>query len=569
MKILVLINEKNLIERIVWKDNYIKLKKGMSILNIFPDEAKMNIAKNLQSCLVSDDASTITSQINKNNEENIPVTIFAMAISGEIFLLIVDDEALDMNSQEDFLRIHNDYANLVRKEFKKTVKDREIENSEFIEEIHKLNNELINTKRQLQKANMKLNMKNKVLEGRLVKDALTGLISRYQYWTEIEKLIEKDKSKQGIFVFMDLDGFKNINDTYGHSTGDIFLSEFANRLKKIDIENSIKIRIAGDEFGLFTHGYNQISKEITDGIWNKIKDNITSEPIVINGVEIPVSISCGMSAYGKDTKDINELIEYGDFAMYKAKNRGKGIYRVFDKEEYKKNNSIENRKEELIRIIEEKDFTHIFQPIYSVVNRDIIGYSAQLRVDSNNFKDTEELISFAYEIGMYRELDRASINNLNINYKNCSEIEGKYLFVTHGPYPISDNFISDISLNCSDKIKVIFEMWMPINLEVKQMMIIKSEAEKKGIGISLANFGRNNSNDLLMLSCEPDFIRLNRELLDKAINNNDLKKAVKNISKFVNTQETQIIGDFIENEKELELLENLGINLAQGFYFKK
>ncbi|MDW7668828.1 MAG: GGDEF domain-containing protein, partial [Bacillota bacterium] len=311
MKILVLLNERNLIERIIWKHNNIRLEKGMDILSIFPEEAGKSISRHLQSCLVSDDASSFTAQLKKSDKKNIAVTAFAMAISGKIFLLIIDDVALDKNSYEEFLKIHNDYANLMRKEFKKTIKDKESESNEYFEEIQKLNNELINTRRQLQKANMKLNTKNKFLEGRLVKDALTGLISRYQYWTEIEKLIENDKGKQGIFVFIDLDGFKNINDTYGHSTGDVFLTEFANRLKKVDIENSIKIRIAGDEFALYAHGYTKVDKETTDFIWNKIKEEITLEPIEINGVEIPVSISCGMAVYGKDTKDIRELIEYG------------------------------------------------------------------------------------------------------------------------------------------------------------------------------------------------------------------------------------------------------------------
>jgi diguanylate cyclase (GGDEF)-like protein len=250
---------------------------------------------------VSDDASSFTAQLKKSDKENVAVTAFAMAISGKIFFLVIDDEALDRNSYEEFLKIHNDYANLIRKEFKKTLKDKESESNQYFEEMQKLNNQLINTRRQLQKANMKLNDKNKILEGRLVKDALTGLISRYQYWTEIEKLIEKDKNKKGVFVFIDLDGFKNINDTYGHSTGDIFLKKFAERLKNVGIDNSLKIRIAGDEFALYIHGYDKVNTKTTDNIWNKINSTITKYPISINGVEIPVSISCGMAVYGVDT----------------------------------------------------------------------------------------------------------------------------------------------------------------------------------------------------------------------------------------------------------------------------
>jgi diguanylate cyclase (GGDEF)-like protein len=435
--------------------------------------------------------------------------------------------------------------------------------------MQKLNNQLINTRRLLQKANMKLHDKNKILEGRLVKDALTGLISRYQYWTEIEKLIEKDKNKKGVFVFIDLDGFKNINDTYGHSTGDIFLKKFAERLKNLGIDNSLKIRIAGDEFALYIHGYDKVDTKTIDNIWNKIKSTITKYPISINGVEIPVSISCGMAVYGVDTEDINKLIEYGDYAMYQAKNRGKGTYNIFNLEEYKDNQTIENRKEELVRIIENKDFSHEFQPIYNINSREIIGYSAKLRVKSKLFLNTEDLISFAYEVGMYRQLDRASINNLKINQKICNDFEGNYLFLTHGPYPISKEFISEISLNCSENIKIIFEMWMPVNIEIDQMTKIKKRANERGIGISLANLGRKNSNDLLMLSCQPSFVRLNREILKKSRKNKETSESVKRILNYIKTQDTLVIGDFVEDEEDFKLMKELGIELVQGFYFEK
>jgi diguanylate cyclase (GGDEF)-like protein len=568
MKILIVVNEENLIERVVWTEKNLGIKEGMDILDIFPEESKKEVLRNLQSTIISQDASTVTTQIELENKLY-SVTVFILGSNEKASLLILDNEAISLNDCKSFIKINNEYANIMRQELKKIINEKSSRRNEDINEIHKLNNELINTRRLLQKANMKLNDKNKILEGRLVKDALTGLISRYQYWTEIEKLIEKDKNKKGVFVFIDLDGFKNINDTYGHSTGDIFLKKFAERLKNVGIDNSLKIRIAGDEFALYIHGYDKVDTKTTDNIWNKIKSTITKYPISINGVEIPVSISCGMAVYGVDTEDINKLIEYGDYAMYQAKNRGKGTYNIFNLEKYKDNQTIENRKEELVRIIENKDFSHEFQPIYNINSREIIGYSAKLRVKSKLFLNTEDLISFAYEVGMYRQLDRASINNLKINQKICSDFEGNYLFLTHGPYPISKEFISETSLNCSENIKIIFEMWMPVNLEINQMIKIKKEANERGIGISLANIGRKNSNDLLMLSCKPRFARLNREILNKSKKNKDIRESVKRILNYIKTQNTSVIGDFVEDEVDFKLMKKLGIELVQGFYFEK
>lgn len=198
------------------------------------------------------------------------------------------------------------------------------------EHIQKLNNELLNTHRQLAKANAKLNQLNDELNNRLVKDSLTGLVSRYQYREEIKRTIAKAPDKLGIFAFIDLDDFKKINDTYGHSSGDLFLKEFARRLMSLPISNYISIRIAGDEFGLYIHGYESVDDDDIMAIWEMIRRYVLASPIELQTAVEPVACSVGMSVYGKDTNDIFTLIDYSDFAMYEAKNGGKNECRRFD-----------------------------------------------------------------------------------------------------------------------------------------------------------------------------------------------------------------------------------------------
>ena len=202
------------------------------------------------------------------------------------------------------------------------------------EKMQALNNELVNTRRLLEKANAKLTIVNKDLNNRLVKDALTGLVSRYQYRTEIEQCIAANPGKLGVFTFIDVDRFKAINDTYGHAAGDRYLIEFAERLKKMPIANTIKLRISGDEFGLFTCGLDRAEFHDMEEIWNQIKNYILHQPVIIDDLELPLSISAGMAVYGVDTREIYELIEYADFAMYNAKRNGKNQFQVFNQAEY-------------------------------------------------------------------------------------------------------------------------------------------------------------------------------------------------------------------------------------------
>jgi diguanylate cyclase (GGDEF)-like protein len=203
------------------------------------------------------------------------------------------------------------------------------------EKIQKLNNDLLNMQRELKKANSKLNRLNSDLNNRLVKDALTGLVSRYQYREEIELTIGSAPNKLGIFTFLDIDDFKGINDSLGHRAGDDYLKEFSARLLKLPFENMICMRIAGDEFGLYIHGYDSVSEEDISDIWTQIKKIVLTDPISLESEDRAINCSAGMSVYGKDTTEIYDLIEYADFAMYEAKNSGKNSYSQFHLDRYK------------------------------------------------------------------------------------------------------------------------------------------------------------------------------------------------------------------------------------------
>lgn len=200
--------------------------------------------------------------------------------------------------------------------------------------IQTLAKELISRKRQMQETNSKMNLINEDLNNRLVKDALTGLVSRYQYRTEMEYLIGRNPRKLGVFIFIDVDNFKGINDRYGHAVGDAYLVELAGRLKRLDIKDTVRMRISGDEFGLFIYGMDNVDAPMLESFWRTIKDTVLARPIGVKGYSLPIAISAGMSVYGIDTLDIYELIEFADFAMYAVKRRGKNSYGIFNRDEY-------------------------------------------------------------------------------------------------------------------------------------------------------------------------------------------------------------------------------------------
>ncbi len=146
-------------------------------------------------------------------------------------------------------------------------------------------------------------------------------------------MIREHPGRAGVFAFVDLDDFKRINDTYGHGAGDLYLQEVANRLRLLPLTTLIPMRIAGDEFGLFT-----IDPDVAEEpglLWEKLDHEIRRNPVQLEEAEESIGISVGMALYGIHTRDIFELIEYADYAMYQAKRAGKGGWRLFDPEHYR------------------------------------------------------------------------------------------------------------------------------------------------------------------------------------------------------------------------------------------
>ena len=203
------------------------------------------------------------------------------------------------------------------------------------EQIQKLNNELVNTQRKLQRANRQLAVLNEELNNRLVKDPLTNLVSRYQYRSEMTRVIEQAPQELGIFAFIDINDFKKVNDIYGHAVGDDFLVEFSRRLTTLDFSlPTIAMRIAGDEFGIYVHGVKESAEPFADRFWQAMLSCVLESPIQTRKGSLSIRCCVGLAGYNRDTANVYELIDLADWAMYQAKRRGKQGCVLFERSQY-------------------------------------------------------------------------------------------------------------------------------------------------------------------------------------------------------------------------------------------
>ncbi|MHB1154351.1 MAG: GGDEF domain-containing protein [Eubacteriales bacterium] len=332
---LLYIDKQGKINEVKWSSlTYIISMHNQSFYEIFPNDIKTFLYNIIGKGQLEENEFYWTKTVPLNDREA-EIKLCLLPLKEQILVFGISEQLEDNGEfNREFKNIVQKFMNAIKEYSKNNIfHNKEAVQFQF-EKIQILNNELINTRRMLEKANAQLNNLNSELNNRLVKDALTGLISKYQYRAEIEYFVHKNPDKLGVFTFMDIDNFKAVNDTYGHATGDQYLIEFAQRLMRLPIDNTIKLRISGDEFGIFTYGLDDASTRQIEEIWNKIKENVLYMPIEIDKKSIPLSISAGMAVLGQDTHEIYEVIEYADMMMYEAKRSGKNCFKIFDKVRY-------------------------------------------------------------------------------------------------------------------------------------------------------------------------------------------------------------------------------------------
>lgn len=328
---LALIDYKFKVIDVLWSDPvYLISRSNASFLDIYNHE-NQNKIKDLIAGAQNQKNSVQCEDLTLNNL-NLKMSI--CILSSDDYFVVFSTSTVNHSIDSDIIQIIHRFMKVIHNYSRIDKLNYQESSSSQFENIQLLNNELINTRRMLEKINAQKQLLNEDLNNRLVKDPLTNLVSRYQYREEIQLLISNSPKKFGIFTFLDIDNFKSVNDTYGHAVGDQYLIEFANRLKSLPLENAIFMRISGDEFGMYVHGYDQVDDTESLKLWEMIKENILTEPILIGDKKLPIGVSAGMSIYNRHTDSIYPLIEYADFAMYIAKKNGKNNMHIFNETEF-------------------------------------------------------------------------------------------------------------------------------------------------------------------------------------------------------------------------------------------
>ncbi len=404
-------------------------------------------------------------------------------------------------------------------------------------------------------------------------DSLTGLPNRNSFIKRLEEIIVEGSSESFAVLFLDLDRFKVINDTKGHSTGDLILREVANRLNKVVPENGEVFRQGGDEFLI-------ILKPMRKGNVVFLADQILhtfTRPFKIDHQEFFVTPSIGVSMYPEDGLDPENLIKHADTAMYLAKEKGKNnfqfYYRDLEKVTFRKM-ELENA---LRRSMELNQFSLFYQPKIDLRTRKILGVEALIRWVHPELGTISpgEFIPLAEETGLIVPIGKWVL-------REACEQSKRWEQKGFGSVPVAVN-ISVRQLQDDEFIKAVKKIIddVGINPSLLELEITESimqnferstrilrKLKQLGVDISMDDFGTGYSSLSNLRYLPIDSIKIDKSFVDdiRMNGNGSIVKAIIDMGINMNFS---IIAEGIETAEQVTFLLNNSCHIGQGYYFNK
>lgn len=400
-------------------------------------------------------------------------------------------------------------------------------------------------------------------------DQLTGRGNRYLFLSVLDKLIKK--GNKFAVCFMDLDGFKQINDTMGHDAGDELLVYLARTFDEKLPLNAVAYRLGGDEFSIVIQNI-KTTRDITK-VLDYMKKQL-EEPIMIQGTSISLQYSLGISVFPEDAKTKTELIMYADDAMYYIKENGKNGYYFHNKSLKAKLDNKNKMEKDLKEAYDKNEFSISLQPRINLNDMDNICFEALLywnhpvlgKLDSDYF------IKQADEMGIIVKLDRFVLENM---CKKLTELKNNgYTNIQMAVNISTRHFMKDDFTNELCKIlekynvskgEVILELTN--NIDLKKINMYRSMFEKlkkSGAKISINNFNIKYEDMILYNNLNIDEIKLYAKYMSKESDLND--NCFENVIKLSKDLESEITICCIETKEQLEKAIKCGADKVQGFF---
>jgi len=409
-------------------------------------------------------------------------------------------------------------------------------------------------------------------------DMLTNLPNRLLFYDRMRQALAHARRYSGLVavLFLDLDGFKAINDRHGHAVGDRLLQAVATRLKGNMRQSDTIARLGGDEFTILLTGIKSM-KDVSRTAQKVL--SVVSRPFAIDGHQLGVTCSIGVSVFPHDGSDTESLIKRADFAMYRAKNQGKANYQHFDitvVSQAPKQASFEN---DLRKAIVNHELRIHFQPQVSLATGQITGVEALVRWQHPEFGllPPSEFIPLAEETGLIVPLGEWVLRSACIQNK-VWQVAG------YEPLPVAINLSArqfrEIGLP-ETVARVLHETGLSPNFlmleitetnamqDVEYTISTLEVLKDMGLGIALDDFGTGHSSLSYLKRFPIDLLKIDKSFVQDVPDDPDDACIITAIVGLSQNLGMNVIAEGVETEKQLAFLRAIRCEQMQGFFFSR
>ncbi len=407
-------------------------------------------------------------------------------------------------------------------------------------------------------------------------DALTGLLNRTAFQQVLEHGLQQHPG--GAVLFLDIDGFKKINDTLGHSVGDQFLRELAQRLNSCLHNNDTLARIGGDEFVIYSHDHDnqqdailQLAQRLQDTVCQPFQQQHQHQAL-------QVSASIGITFIRPTYQHASDVLRDADLAMYEVKNNGKGNHQIFSLELHERMSKQNLLEQQLSNALANQEFSLHYQPVVGLHDQQVYGFEALLRWRNNQlgwvppgrFIPLAEQSQLMPALGMWiirqalpalarlqQKTGRHELT-MNINLSPCQLHDDQLL--EQLPHLIKQHRLNPAQIS--------FELTeSALNIDESAIIRRLEQLRKLGFGIYIDDFGTGYSSLKRLVNFPATGIKIDRSFVDRLDQDQNKRVMIEMIMSMAQLLELNVVAEGIETPIEHQILLQQGCYRAQGYLF--
>jgi diguanylate cyclase len=405
-----------------------------------------------------------------------------------------------------------------------------------------------------------------------VHDHLTGLPNRSVFDERLDHALERRRGGQGVAVlFIDLDGFKRLNDSFGHGASDDVLREAAARIRAAIRPHDTVARLGGDEFTVLCEDVQGDRGALTIG--RRITEEL-ARPLLIDGHEIVLRASIGVVLAGPERVTAEELLQQSDDAMYRAKARGGGVPQLYTPGRARERAGHEIQVESALRRAIPDELVARYQPVVALDGGRLVGAEALVRwqhpsrglVPPGDFIPVAEQSGLIVALGdwMLRESCRQAVGwdglRVSVNVSGHQVAEGSLVGSVAGALEESGLEAARLQLELTETV---------LMDDIDEHVVLLRELKELGVSLALDDFGKGYSSLSYLHRFPIDRVKIDRAFVGGLPESRTSLAIVSAVLSFARALDIEVVAEGVETQAHVDALCDLGCEFAQGFFFHR